>query len=250
MKTVLLQLERLRRHYEIAVRTYDHVSLLDLSHSLRLWTELKHPLATIAPEFSAAICFKTGFPARKVLKASRGFRYVFSYMPGGVRTYASKGLLASSPDMGRQDGQLTVAIAVRNSPPLLELGNFCVVAKAFDQPLVRALGAEVVSRCTFVQWLGSEAVRLAYVNEAGDLVALSISREMVVRRVANTLDGSHPSAGGHEDIANEFDAPVHHLLQYRVGGLPLPYFIVLKIAQDLLDFAPNLLSLPEGEKAT
>ena len=82
MNTVFLHLERLRRHYEVAVRTYDQVSLLDLSHALRVWTELKKPLQSLAPKFSNAIAFKTGVPAKKVLKAARGHNYVsVSYTP-------------------------------------------------------------------------------------------------------------------------------------------------------------------------
>ena len=47
MQTVLLQLERLRRHYTTAVRTYDHVSLLDLSHNevfhYHIYPAITHP---------------------------------------------------------------------------------------------------------------------------------------------------------------------------------------------------------------
>jgi hypothetical protein len=43
-----------------------------------------------------------------------------------------------------------------------------------------------------------------------------------------------PSAAGGGEADNAFDAPVHYLLKYKVGGLPLPYFVLLKIAQDIL----------------
>ena len=72
-----LHLERLRRHYEAAVRSYDDVALLDLSHVLRIWTELKIPLAQHVPAFRTTIAFKTGMPSRKVLRAAKGHRYVF-----------------------------------------------------------------------------------------------------------------------------------------------------------------------------
>ena len=250
VNTVLLHLERLRRHYEVAVRTYDHVSLLDLSHALRVWTELKSPLAMLAPKLSTAISFKTAIPARKVLKAARGYKYVFSYMPGGVITYASKGHLASGPDMGPSDGDFTIGVAVKVSPSFIELGKYCVISRSFEQPLVKALDAESVTCCTFIQWLGAEAVRVAYVNQQGSLEVVAISREMIIKRVANTLDGSHPSAAGGSDVDNVFDAPVHHLLKYQMGGLPLPYFILLKIAQDILEVAPKLLGINEEAKAT
>jgi hypothetical protein len=99
--------------------------------------------------------------------------------------------------------------------------------------------------------MGAEAVRLSFPTGTGDLKSLAISREMIIRRVANTLDGSHPSAatttGGTE---NSFDPAVHHLLKYQMGGLPLPYFILLKIAQDILEIAPKLLAAPGKKGAT
>ncbi|MFN9387433.1 MAG: hypothetical protein ACK6BU_10800, partial [Cyanobacteriota bacterium] len=75
----------------------------------------------------------------------------------------------------------------------------------------------------------------------GPLETVAISREMIIKRVANTLDGSHASAAGGGEVDNAFDAPVHHLLKYKVGGLPLPYFILLKVAQDILAIGDKTL---------
>lgn len=241
MNTVNLHLERLRRHYDVAVKTYDQISLLDLSHTLRIWTELKKPPESIAPAFSESLLFKTGLPARKVLRASNGYAYVFSYMPGGVRTFASAGHLASGPGMGPNEGDFALGIAVKVSPPLIELAKFAFVARDFDQPLIKALDEEKVTRCAYAPWLGAEAVRLCYSREGGPLETVTISREMIIKRVANTLDGSHASAAGGGESANAFDAPVQHLLKYKVGGLPLPYFVLLKVAQDILAVSDKTL---------
>lgn len=247
--TVLLQLERLRRHYEAAVHTYDKVAFLDLSHALRIWVELKQSVVSIAPALATTMAFKTGIPAKKVLKAARGHRYVFCYMPGGVITYAANGHISSGPGMDDASGDFTSGASVKIGQDHLWLGKFCIVSTAFPQPLIKALEGEAQTRCNYQQWLGAEAVRLAYLDKGGNLKAVAISREMVVKRVANTLDGSHPSvAGGEAD--NAFDAPVHHLLQYFVGGLPLPYYILLKIAQDILEIAPKLLGVTTPPAAT
>lgn len=247
MNTILLQLERLRRHYEIAVRSYDHVSLLDLSHSLRIWTELKQPLVKLSPNFSTSIAFKTGLPAKKIFKAARGSKFVFSYMPGGVKTYASNGHLASGPEIESSNRDFSIGISVKISPPLIELGNYCFISKGLDDSLVKALGTAEVKRLNYIQWLAAEAVRVSYINKNQVIESIAISREMIIKRVANTLDGSHPSAADGDDIDNNFDAPVHYLLQYKMGGLPLPYFILLKIAQDILEIAPRLLGLNTAE---
>jgi hypothetical protein len=252
MQTVLLHLERLRRHYAASVRSYDQVSLLDLSHSLRVWADLKLALQNLAPAFATTLAFKTAIPAKKVLRAARGTRFVFSYMPGGVITFASNGQIASGPELGKSNSPFTIGASVKlNSDGSMELKNYCIVGVAFEQPLIKALSAEDMTRCNYLQWMGAEAVRLAYLTEQGELKTLAISREMIVRRVANTLDGSHPSAAVvNIDKENSFDPAVHHLLQYQMGGLPLPYFILLKIAQDILAVAPKLLGVPTSESAT
>lgn len=238
MKSVIVQLERLRRHYEVAVHTYDQIALLDLSHSLRIWTELGQPLVKLSPSFSRAMVFKTARPARRLLKLARGHAYVFSALPGGVVTYAANGHLAEFP---KQEGEekFTLSVEVKPNGQQLELRNFCFI-QGHGERLAQARSDEVVKRCNFREWLGAEAVRLSYLDAARRLVAVGISREMIVKRVANTLDGSHPSAAG-EEQANQFDAPVHHLLQFQIGRLPLPYFILLKIAQDILDVVPKYL---------
>jgi hypothetical protein len=242
MSNAHLHLERLRRHYEIAVRTHDHVAFLDLSHVLRVWADLKAGFARSGSRIATARMFKTSIPARKVLKAARGHRYVFCYMPGGVRTLASGGTLAQGPEAGHDS--LTVGISVRVRPPVTELARFCMVATAFEEPLIKALEAEQTKRCTFSQWLAAEAVRVCYPDPSGTLQSLTISREAMIRRVANTLDGSHPSlpaVSGDSVPEHTIDEAIRHLLQYNVGGLPLPYFILLKVAQDILELAPGLL---------
>lgn len=246
MKTIGLHLERLRRHYDTAVRTYDHVSFLDLSHSLRIFVELKQALPKLVPAFGTTMSFKTATPAKKVLKASKGFRYVFSYMPGGVITYCANGHLASGPQMNHETGDFSAGIAVKMGEDHMWLNKYCIISRSFDQPLIKALEAESISNCNYIQWLGSEVVRVSFPREDGTLITTAISREMIVKRVANTLDGSHASLAAYESD-NSFDPAVHHLLQYQIGGLPLPYLIILKIAQDILAIAPKLLGIDMQE---
>ncbi|MGH9620185.1 MAG: hypothetical protein ACRD45_10835, partial [Bryobacteraceae bacterium] len=95
---------------------------MDLSHALRIWVELKQPLLTLAPTFATTISFKTGLPAKRVIKAARGHPYVFCYMPGGVITYAANGHLVSAPEMERGAGDFSTGIAVKILPDHMWLG--------------------------------------------------------------------------------------------------------------------------------
>mgnify|MGYP006279387535 CR=1 FL=1 len=238
--TPRIHLERLRRHFEAARRSYDIVTLLDLSHSLRIWADLKDSLPESHPRFHSTNAFKTGIPARKVLKAARGYEYCFSYMPGGTTTYASNGHLVSGP--GIEDGRdFTIGASVRLQGDSVELKNFSIIFTSFEQPLINALSAEQIKRCNFTQWMGAEAVRANLPGDKGRLKLTTLSREKIIRRVANTMDGSHPSDDSKEIPLGEFDAVIRHLLEYKVGRLPLPYFILLKCAQDIVEIAPRLL---------
>jgi hypothetical protein len=187
-------------------------------------------------------------PAKKVLKAVRGKRFVFSYMPGGVITYANKGNVLSLPDFEPGTPVQSTAKMMMRTDGALELSQIGIVGMIVEQPLLKSFGVEDQTRCNYTQWLGSEVVRVCYPIETGTLKVVSINREMIVKRVANTLDGSHPSAATEDNAGdNAFDDAVHHLLQYQVAGLPLPYFILLKIAQDILNIAPTLLGVPPAQ---
>jgi hypothetical protein len=171
-------------------------------------------------------------------------------MPGGVITYASKGQMVSGPAPKESNAAFTQSVAVKiNEDGSMELKNFCFVGVVFEQALREALKAEDQTRCNYENWLSSEAVRVCYPSEAGGLKPVTISREMIMKRVANSLDGSHASAAGSDEGENSFDAAIHYMLQYQMGGLPLPYFILLKIAQDILFVTPKLLGLEPAQGA-
>ena len=232
MKTVQLQLERLHRHHEFAVRTYDHVSLLDLSSTLRIWTELAKPLSLLCPTFAQAISFKTGRPGSKLKKMAKGRAFVYATFPDGVNTYASNGEIFSDP--GSILESWSANLSVHRSEDRAVFFEYCVIRGVAEQLTTDT----VIKRCNFQEWLGAEAVRMSYFDAENKLCSFGISREMLVKRVANTLDGSHASVS-EEGNENWFDEAVHHLLQFKVGGLPLPYFVLLKIAQDILKIAPK-----------
>jgi len=238
MNSFHIHYHRLKRHYDDAVKTYDHISFLDLSHSLRMWTEIKSELASFDPKFSTAKYFKSARPARKIIKAARSCDYVFAYMPGGVITYANQGQIASVP---AGDKKYSLGVSVRKGPTHTELKNFSYVSKLLDEPVRKALSNEVSSRLSHTDWLGSEVVRLARSTSTNPIHPITISREMMIKRTANTLDGSHPRKNDMMEPENKYDAPIHYLLEFKMGGVPLPYFILLKTAQDILGTIPKLI---------
>lgn len=236
MKTVIMQLERLRRHHAVAVNSHDDISLLDLSHTLRIWTELKQPLVDLSPNFSKTMSFKTAAPPKRYLRAVQNDTSVIAYFPGGVRTRAHKGHIVSAPPGFVEGKVFAIGGEVKNnSDGSLEFKSYHVIISDESRDVGDTSGK--IKRLNYAQWMGAEAVRIKTAGQN----SLSISREMVIKRIANTLDGSHSSASKDEP-QNQFDAPIHQLLNFEVAGLRLPYLILLKIAQDILEIAPPLLA--------
>lgn len=242
MDKILLQLERLQRHYDHSVKAYDEVSLLDLAHALRIWADLKLTLPKSEPRFLKTRLFKSAVAPRKVMKGATGNEYVFAYMADGVVTYASDGHFFESPDHG---GDLTLsgAVMIKEDNSIL-LKNFCATkGVALGEENIKIMNSATISRGNYVEWMGSEVARVCYPDESGALHRVAITREMLIRRVANTMDASHPSGATPSDgEGNRFDPAVQYLTQFKVGGIGLHYFILLKTAQDLVEIASHLLA--------
>lgn len=243
--SVIIQRRRLQRHHNACVLAYDEVSLLDLANSLRIWADMKLELQKIAPRLGNTLAFRTVLPAKKLLRAAKGRQYVFVNMLEGVTTYAHDGQMVETPAIeSKVDFTCSVRVTRRNDGAV-ELKNFCYAETIFDGQAYDLSETDTVKKLNYVQWLGAGAVRMAFFGSNGALDTKEITREMMIRRVANTLGGSHPTAAtsSSNSIENRFDPAVRHLMQYRMGGVPLPYFVLLKIAQDILAVSPRLLGV-------
>ncbi len=239
MEKISVQLKRLQRHYDYSVKTYDDASMLDLVHTLRIWTELKTYLSNNCESFKKT-GFVTGSPIRKTLKHIKNSQYVLAYLPkDGVTTFASQGHLASTSNFDKNNN-FSLAVKVKNTGSSILLSQYCFVSKSLQQEYVVAIGKEKISKCNYANWMSSETVRMQFKNELGKLEKFSISREMLIKRVANIFDASHTSLNN-EGGNNKFDEPINWLMNFQCGGLPLPYFLLLKIAQDIIYHVPNLL---------
>lgn len=234
MNKLLLHIERLRRHYEHSIHTYDLISLLDLSHSLRMWVDLKSTLPSINPKFNSSLSFKTEHPARKVVKEVALSEYVFCYMPEGTITHASNGELVAKVSGDETAKYSAGGRFMRNEDDSIIIDYLFYSTKLLDPKFGHALEHGRVSRCNFAVWLSSEAVRYRFKDENNNFVKSSISREMLIKRIANAMDGSHPSIASQESDANRFDEHIEFLMKFKCGGLPLPYFILLHSAQTIL----------------
>lgn len=242
MKNFSINLERLKRHYAVAVKTYDEVSLLDLSHTLRLWVELKTILPAEHPSFANSISFKTASPVKTVVAASRQKQHIYAAFPDGVITYAAKGNLASGVMNNTMD-ELSVISGVKlKDRGAIEAFYMFAVNKELNDAEKNSVAKGTIKRCNYAQWLSAEAMRVGYLSESSKTESLIISREILMKRMANTLGGSHV-AGGSDSVfdcgekAKRIDKAIQNAMLYEIASLPIPYLILLKIAQDILMIA-------------
>ena len=90
-----------------------------------------------------------------------------------------------------------------------------------------------VQETTFKGWLEAEMVRVQFMDNTQKLEEKIINRLLLIKRVANNLGGSHPA--GVFEVSHKCDKAVEFLLDYKIGAIPLPYYILLKSAHDILE---------------
>ncbi len=187
--------------------------------------------------------FKSSTPAKKLVRALCGRTYILFSMPSTVHTAASKNQLGFTGDGIHAGGNATVGATARfNENGSLDISAYYYVKGEVEPPLRSLLGEGQVSRGNYAQWLGSEVIRLSYPGVDGQCTPVGISRENLIRRMANTFNASHPrDPDVSENMEHVLDPAIQFMMKYTVAGLPVPYFILLKAAQDIIAVAPRLM---------
>lgn len=235
MEDIIINYFRLRRHHDFCTENYDEVALLDLAHTLRLWMEMKTEVfeyiknSDSRQEFTSH-SFTKDF--RKLLEDQN--EYFVAAMPGGVRSYvANKEMLSSNSQIAHQ--KLFLGVESKAEKKGIVFTKFLVLngAKLTEEERVIASKGFLTRTSNFIDWLNSEAVRVKFCNKDGKRIVQTMSKEVLVRRVANYLGPSHPR--DKDAFSHEYNQTIDFLQESFIGGVPVPYFLVLKIAKDILD---------------
>jgi len=240
-KSLILQLERLYRHYLVSIKTYDRISLLDLSHSLRIWTEYKDTVNIENFKNANNALFRYSSPPKQLKRASNNSNYFWFGIPGGAGTYAHKGNLMFSPEAGKT----TMGVnAMNDTEGRLWISQGHWFSTNIEEHYItsKTLAKEQIQKAKYSYWLGTESIRLSFFNET---ILTSISKEVLIKRVANTLDGSHPARNNTDDNNNRYDRYVKKLMDFTCGGLPIPYFLLIGMAKEILAKMPKILETEE-----
>jgi hypothetical protein len=128
---------------------------------------------------------------------------------------------------------MSIGTLINVEPPAMRIAGFFAAKTALSGPDTRAVGTAQISRLNFASWMDAEAARCAYPSEGEELIRIRLTRKALVERVANALRGSHAL----EELAastRQDDRAIARMLGSRAGNLSLPYFVLLKIAQDVI----------------
>ncbi len=231
MNNYKLQLERLKRHYEQSINAYDLVSFLDLAHTLRIWTELKEAIQRDFPKSK----FKKWILTKRLHSILNENNCIYAHLPDWVRTKAevNKGQISYWPQW---DEKFSISNIIKFEPDgSIYISQFTYIREALKQDRIGILNQESHNPQTalvcFSKYLDSPAIYYRF----GSKSLNHISNEQLIKRVANEYEASHSENQlSNFEEKNIFSEPVKKIMQYWCSNLPLPYFILLHIAKNII----------------
>jgi len=238
LQSATTQFKRLLRNYSDAKATCNHEILLDLSHNLRIWADLKPQLQTLKNNQINKTLFKTMLPNRKIIKEYSDYKYILAFMPDAVKTSAAGAGEISLSATG-EACKLGLNVKVDKSDGGLHIKHIYLVFSKSE--VTNIASSPIVSKKNYHQWMAAEIVRINFEDSYGDIKEFKVPREIFIRIVANKLEASHPIDPTENEYESIYDKPIFSLMDITVSGLPLHYLILLKIAQDIIEFMPRAL---------
>lgn len=244
---IKLSFERLKRHYENAIHTYDEISLRDLSHSMRIWVEKKTEIDIFKGASKEAKVFDAASINKKLSRTLKNIPYIYLHLPHHVKTFAFKALpehsggnILGMPSDSPYDEAL-FALMVNPDGSLEMFDAISFLGKHLSQDENKYINKPKTLKCNYLGWLGSGFVYINYLHNRRLLTEI-ISREQIIKRMANEYGGSH-SRLSDEPSVNKFSAPIKVLSNLVVGGIHLPYYLLISIAQDMVNLFPTLFDI-------
>jgi hypothetical protein len=235
-------LTRLKRQYDICVTGYDRPALKDLASILRLWVDMKQEVNYYLTVNRPASLFSAYSISKELKSLIRDREYLLVNFPRGIIVNTiptgagAKSLLVGSP---KREEPTEIFFNIKSdkiSNTVFKLSHIITLytKKTSTQEAEKiADKAFRLEKAKFGIWLDYPAVHLGTLNKEGKFIPYVMSRENIIKRVANALGASHPR--GAEETTNSFDPAIFHLMDYTALEMPLPYLILVKIAHDILE---------------
>jgi len=224
-----INIRRLSRHYNLCQQKYDDIALLDLSHCLRNWVDLAQEIDNYLDLINIQKKFKSFIVSKQLRRIIKPYDYLIIGFPELIKTYANNGEIIYFPNDLNLPISMNMQI-MRNSDKSISIGNLSLIRTKSNELSSKTSGNGIQTKLLnkFSYWLDSDVLKI---NERGISVK-SISRKSIISRVANTLGGSHPI--NNKKVENKNDELINHLMKSKIGGLPLPYFVLMGISKEIL----------------
>lgn len=207
---VLLQYQRLERRYQESLASKDPISFLDLAHSLRIWVDMKNDIDAIAKKKSVSFRLANTVTSKAIKKILKGSKYTYLPLGSGVES------------------------------PGVEVRGFRFTNRALTPEEIKTISdaGPPMSRpvtLSFAEWLASGIFEVPSDDTSHPVIR--ISREILIKRVANILGASHPRGSEQNDEQeNKFDPYVLDLHKTILAdGYPATYYQLLEITKDILE---------------
>ena len=204
-----LQYDRLKRHHQLALAGGDEIAFLDLAHALRIWVELKTPVTAFAMAHGISLGLPHHTPSKFIKRSLEGATHISMPLASGVE----------SPGVQIQGIRIT---------------NRALSSEEIKRRAMAGPPVATVSHMNFAEWLAAGVVEVP--SETDGHPHAMLSREMLIKRVANVLGASHPAGSENADeFENRFDNVVLQLHSLRVAnGYPSTYYQLLEIAGQIV----------------
>lgn len=243
-----VQYDRLVRHYEILRQSSDRIAMLDMATTLRNWVDMKEDLNRDFQSVTRTLCFQRSAPSKELKRLGRDGQNVFVGFQDGVAV-APRDMprMAGMPEINGP-GDCMCSFIQRGAPGEWVFGDFLAIPRGIgEEQFSKMLGDPKYLPFTRLQnanlyiWLQSDCVLLTMRNSDGELEKFNIPRQILIRRVGAGYGALHPKRTGGPVTDNRFDPPIKWLFDFHYGDIPLPYFILLGIAQELVIHIPKII---------
>lgn len=222
------QLERLYRHYMGARSTGDLIAFYDLTHTLRVWTEIAVDEGALG-DFYAARKFRCARPAKKNKKTlnRNDCEYIWFYTAHHNHAEIIQPMIYMPKDMEFKGDQCSAASEIYTRPnDLVGLRGYYLgtVVDGFKPGKF-----DFSDKLTLAQFLGGEILSVRH----GEIDERYCSHFLIKQAANQLMDASHFNP------SNETDNPrlegVIALLCYTsIGSLSVFSFFILYLAQEIL----------------
>lgn len=208
-----LQYKRLEKHFKSSLENKDEVSFLDLTHSLRIWTELKYEVDKLFPD-------KLSLPEEEKLSKNKK-----KFMKNGSEAfYLTLGIDMPTP--------------IKIKGPMCIKGTPQNVSEWAKQLYKEGPPNASYKLRPLTEWLDKPAI---HIKHPANNNTEKINKECLIKRVANLLGASHPFENrkhlhtNMERQLHELDKYITPLKEIKLNGYPAHYYLLLEIAKAILD---------------